>query len=230
MRMYRKKRKCDKQTADADNTKSNKQKLYMWEYRKKRKCNEETKDVDNAKMEKKNLYTREYRKKRKCNDETKDEDNAKREKKNLYMKEYRNKIRNKSENNYQTKTNENKLMHTISEKQTFLSANGHIHHQPWAVNNMVKFHKSMKYKIHQCQICHKAWPIKATTKKENPSLYVCLRCVRDKNNVKKFSIENNMIPSCVPKELQELTQIEEMLIARAFPVISVYTKPGGQRA
>ena len=77
MRMYRKKRKCDKQTADADNTKRNKQKLYMWEYRKKIKCNEETKDVDNAKVEKKNLYTREYRKKRKCNNETKDEDNAK---------------------------------------------------------------------------------------------------------------------------------------------------------
>ena len=39
-----------------------------------------------------------------------------------------------------------------------------------------------------------------------------------------------MIPSAVPKELQGLTQIEEMLIACAFPVISVYTKPGGQKA
>ena len=39
-----------------------------------------------------------------------------------------------------------------------------------------------------------------------------------------------MVPAQVPKELQGLTQIEEMLIARAFPVISVYTKPGGQRA
>ena len=39
-----------------------------------------------------------------------------------------------------------------------------------------------------------------------------------------------MIPSPVPKELYELTQIEEMLIARVFPVISVYTKPGWQRA
>ena len=43
-------------------------------------------------------------------------------------------------------------------------------------------------------------------------------------------MENNMIPLCVPKELQELTRIEEMLIAHAFPVISVYTKPGSQRA
>ena len=39
-----------------------------------------------------------------------------------------------------------------------------------------------------------------------------------------------MIPSPVPKELQGLTQVEEMLIARVFPVISVYTKPGGQKA
>lgn len=40
-----------------------------------------------------------------------------------------------------------------------------------------------------------------------------------------------MIPSPVPKELQGLTQFEEMLIARAFPVMHVYTKPrGGQKA
>lgn len=40
-----------------------------------------------------------------------------------------------------------------------------------------------------------------------------------------------MIPSPIPKELQGLTQFEEMHIARAFPVMHVYTKPrGGQRA
>lgn len=39
-----------------------------------------------------------------------------------------------------------------------------------------------------------------------------------------------MVPSPVPKELQRLTQIDEMLIARVFPIISVFTKPGGQRA
>ena len=38
-----------------------------------------------------------------------------------------------------------------------------------------------------------------------------------------------MIPSPVPKELQELTQIEEMLIARALALMKVYVKPGGQR-
>ena len=35
-----------------------------------------------------------------------------------------------------------------------------------------------------------------------------------------------MIPSSVPRELQGLTQIEEMLIARALPLMRVYIKPG----
>ena len=38
-----------------------------------------------------------------------------------------------------------------------------------------------------------------------------------------------MIPSSVPDELQNLTQVEEMLIARALPIMRVYVKPGGQR-
>ena len=33
-----------------------------------------------------------------------------------------------------------------------------------------------------------------------------------------------MIPSSVPNELQNLTQIEEMLIARALPIMRVYIK------
>lgn len=44
---------------------------------------------------------------------------------------------------------------------------------------------------------------------------------------KNFPSENSLIPSPLPEELQNLTQMEEMLIARVFPVISVYTKPGG---
>ena len=38
-----------------------------------------------------------------------------------------------------------------------------------------------------------------------------------------------MVPSAVPKELTGLTQVEEMLIARALPIIHVFIKPGGQR-
>ena len=40
-----------------------------------------------------------------------------------------------------------------------------------------------------------------------------------------------MTPSPVPRELQGLTQFQEMFIARAFPAMHVYTKPrGGQKA
>ena len=50
-----------------------------------------------------------------------------------------------------------------------------------------------------------------------------------KNLKKKFSHENSMIPSHVPHELQNLTQVEEMLIAHALPIMRVYIQPGGQQ-
>ena len=87
----------------------------------------------------------------------------------------------------------------------------------------------MKFKITLCVVCCEAWPLPLNSRKQELRTFICSRCTRDKENVKKFSVENNMIPSPVPKELYGQTQIEEMLIARVFPVISVYTKPGGQR-
>ena len=42
---------------------------------------------------------------------------------------------------------------------------------------------------------------------------------------KKFNSENKTIPCVVPDALKGLTQCEEMLIARAFPVMQVYVKP-----
>ena len=38
-----------------------------------------------------------------------------------------------------------------------------------------------------------------------------------------------MVPSAVQKELSGLTEVEEMLITHALPIIHVYIKPGGQR-
>ncbi|CAB3977630.1 Hypothetical predicted protein [Paramuricea clavata] len=89
--------------------------------------------------------------------------------------------------------------------------------------------KAMQLCIYQCTVCREAWPLK--TRAKELSKYVCARCSCDKNSPKKFSIENSMTPSPVPKQLQGLTQFEEMLIARAFSVMHVYTKPrGGQKA
>ncbi|CAG8666363.1 30185_t:CDS:2 [Gigaspora margarita] len=58
----------------------------------------------------------------------------------------------------------------------------------------------------------------------------CQRCYMEKNEVKKFSFENNMDPGDVPKELKDLTEVEEMLIAQIFPVVSVYYLYEGQYA
>ena len=65
--------------------------------------------------------------------------------------------------------------------------------------------------------------------KSNVTPYVCSRCCRDEKSPKKCSSENSMIPSRIPREVQNVTQTEEMLIARALPIMRVYIKPGGQR-
>jgi hypothetical protein len=104
---------------------------------------------------------------------------------------------------------------------------GCIHEQCWAKQNIAKFHKSNHYFLSQCTVCKEVWPLKS--KPKSPTEYICLRCRRDKKSPQKFSFQNSMIPSPVPGELNDLTQIEEMLIARALPIMRVYIKPGGQQ-
>ena len=128
--------------------------------------------------------------------------------------------------------NNNSISSESNAQHHFLSAfnntqNGQIHQQNWAKTNMFKFHQSIVYFVCHCTICHEAWPLKS--KPWSPDSYVCSRCVRDKKSPTKFSVGYSMIPSAVPPELQNLTQVEEMLIARALPIMRVYIKPGGQR-
>jgi hypothetical protein len=108
-----------------------------------------------------------------------------------------------------------------------IEKDGSIHEQSWAKNNINKFSKSIELFINQCTICQEAWPL--NSKPKSPDCYICSRCARDTKSPRKFSLENSMIPSPVPTELQNLTQVEEMLIARALPIMRVYIKPGGQR-
>ena len=72
---------------------------------------------------------------------------------------------------------------------------------------MTTFHRSLDYTIYQCKICFEAWPqkTKIRSNKKTLSNYVCTNCLRDKQVPKKFSVENYMKPSSVPKELQGLT-------------------------
>ena len=45
--------------------------------------------------------------------------------------------------------------------------------------------------------------------------YVCTRCKRDKKSSKVYGAENDMDPGVAPAQLEGLTQVEEMLIARS---------------
>ena len=57
-------------------------------------------------------------------------------------------------------------------------------------------------------------------------LFTCSRCKRDKKPCRLYSAENDMDPESVPAELQGLSEVEELLIARAFPILSIYRKHG----
>ena len=56
------------------------------------------------------------------------------------------------------------LKNGISNQQMYLyqfnmTPCGELHKQEWAILNMQKFHKSMKFIISLCQCCHEAWPL-----------------------------------------------------------------------
>ena len=101
----------------------------------------------------------------------------------------------------------------------------HLHEESYVNSQMKAFRSSMKMKLYQCSICKEGWPQRI--KKPECKQFTCRRCKLDKEEPKMFSFENNMIPSVVPKELSVLSQCEEILIARAFPVLQVYIKAGG---
>ena len=130
--------------------------------------------------------------------------------------------------NSATSSRKETLKKSSMEGDRVFTEHDELQEQKSVIQNMTKFHKSINLEIYQCIICKEAWPYKVGTRENNNT---CYRCKRGKGSPKKFSKQNNMIPSPVPHQLQNLTQFEEMLIAREFPVMHVYTKPrGGQKA
>ena len=94
---------------------------------------------------------------------------------------------------------------------------------------IVSMMSSLEVKIMQCRVCFEAWTLSLSTKSLELPDYMCSQCKRDKKKPQKFSKENMMIPSNLLNPLRTLTQVEELLIARAFPVMQIYSKPrGGQ--
>lgn len=104
-----------------------------------------------------------------------------------------------------------------------------LHNQPWVKETMDNFHlKQSKWEHHLCTVCHELWPTRLTLYDE---AYVCTRCKHDKIEPKLYSEANDnfMHPGTVPLCMQGMTQVEEMIIARTCPIMSVYRKHGGQR-
>ena len=136
-----------------------------------------------------------------------------------------NNVRKRNCKNLNFNHKEKRVKNSESFNQDFNSTSVPAAQLPISALEMINnFHEKLeKIKINQCSVCKQAWfNIKGDT---------CQRCKTDKGNPQKFSLENEMIPSPIPEELKYLTQIEEMLIARVFPLINVYHKPcGGQRA
>ena len=86
-------------------------------------------------------------------------------------------------------------------------------------------------KIVHCSVCFESWPLSASTKSLKASEFICVRCKKDKQFPNNFSKENKMMPSELPNPLKNVTQVEEILVSTAFPVMQIYTKPrGGQLA
>ena len=77
----------------------------------------------------------------------------------------------------------------------------------------------------QCVTCKDAWP---TKQRLTLARFECLRRKRDKGNPKLYSQKSDMDPGALPLELQGLTDIEEMLIARACPIMCVLVNLGGK--
>jgi len=89
-------------------------------------------------------------------------------------------------------------------------------------NLLKKFRNKMDNIKHViCPVCNESCPSIVLVNGK------CRWC-HSKKMSNRFSEENNMDPGEVPEELQDLTEIEEMLIAKAFTVMSVYRLRGGQ--
>ena len=87
-----------------------------------------------------------------------------------------------------TTTKKAKLCSTINtSNHSEIENNIPVHSQGIALQNLNKFHNSLKCTIYHCQICQEAWPLK--TKPKNYPNYICSRCSRDKCVPKKFTNE-----------------------------------------
>lgn len=77
--------------------------------------------------------------------------------------------------------------------------------------------EQMNYNLQTCIVCNETHICTAVWKNKT-----CRRCSADKRPTKMFSHENKMDPGMQPPELQNLTIVEQQLIARISPCLNVY--------
>jgi hypothetical protein len=94
-----------------------------------------------------------------------------------------------------------------------------------------RFQMQFRYQIdslktpNMCYVCQESYAaMKVYCTSERP---ICNRC-RQEIGIHRFSSSNNMDLGCQPQELANLTQVEEMLIARVNPILQVTHATGGQ--
>ena len=82
--------------------------------------------------------------------------------------------------------------------------------------------EQMTYMFNCCEVCNEQRLEGKCTRN------ICTRCRKDKKVPKVWSDENNMGPMAVPEELSEMSDAEQMLIARLAPTGHVHMlKHGG---
>ncbi|EXX58012.1 hypothetical protein RirG_201910 [Rhizophagus irregularis DAOM 197198w] len=126
-------------------------------------------------------------------------------------------INESNDNEHIQRKPDNRNMHVRSTSSTKISENDH--------KVLQKFCNKMdNIQYNTCPECNE--------RISNMTLIMgeCRHYHNDKKTPKKFSADNNMDPGEVPDELQGLTDIEEMLIAQVFMVMSVYRLQGGQNS
>jgi len=85
-------------------------------------------------------------------------------------------------------------------------------------NLQIKFENvmhSLRWKI--CQNCKEKFYTKGTSDK---------KCLHSKKICPHFDVSNDMDPGIVPPQLQGLSYVEEQLIAKIHPLISVFKLKG----
>jgi len=68
--------------------------------------------------------------------------------------------------------------------------------------------EQMSDSIRTCSICHEC----RLEMKMSPNENICRRCFSDQNQIKLYSLANNMNPGKLPSELYNMTIIEQQLI------------------